>query len=148
MGRIVKPHGLRGEVVVDLVSNRAERAAPGARFAAGAGSLEVLSVRPFQGRWLMTFGGVTTREAAESLRGTRLLAEALADDDVLWVHELVGTTVVDQASGQAKGRVVAVVANPASDLLELEDGHLVPTCFVVRRDAGTVVVDVPAGMWD
>jgi 16S rRNA processing protein RimM len=44
--------------------------------------------------------------------------------------------------------VVAVQANPASDLLVMEDGNLVPLRFVVRREAGCIVVDVPAGLFE
>ncbi len=145
---MVKPHGVRGEVVVDLVSNRPER-----RLAAGSvltwqgGELEVVGARPHQGRWLVTFAGVDDRNAAERLRGATLSAPAIDDeDDVLWVHELVGAEVVDTA-GRNHGRVEAVEANPASDLLVLEGERLVPLVFVVeRRPDGKVVVDPPAGL--
>jgi 16S rRNA processing protein RimM len=148
VGRVVKPHGVRGEVVVDLVSNRPER-----RLAAGSvlswegGELEVVGARPHQGRWLVTFDGVEDRNAAERLRNATLTAPPLDDEeDVLWVHELVGAEVVDTA-GRNHGRVEAVEANPASDLLVLEDERLVPLVFVVARRAdGTVVVDPPAGL--
>ena len=145
---MVKPHGLQGEVVVDLVTNRAERAAAGVVFRAGAGSLEVLRCRPFGDRWLMTFAGVDSREQADALRGTVLRAPALEDRSALWVHELVGAEVVRAGDGTTAGRVVAVVSNPASDLLELEDGTLVPVRFVVEHAGGRVVVDAPAGLLD
>ncbi len=141
---------MRGEVVVDLVSNRPEqRLAPGAVLSWGGGDLEVVGARPHQGRWLVTFAGVEDRDAAERLRGATLSAPALADeDDVLWVHELVGAEVVD-TTGRSHGRVEAVEANPASDLLVLEGERLVPLVFVVaRRPDGTVVVDPPAGLLD
>ena len=63
------------------------------------------------------------------------------------MHELVGAEVVDTA-GVSRGTVVAVEANPASDLLVLEGGGLVPLRFVVSRRPGRVVVDVPAGLLD
>jgi 16S rRNA processing protein RimM len=44
--------------------------------------------------------------------------------------------------------VVAVQANPASDLLVMEDGNLVPLRFVLGREEGRLVVDVPAGLFD
>ena len=150
MGRVVKPHGVRGEVVVDLVSNRPERRlAPGSVLSWGGGDLEVVGARPHQRRWLVTFAGVADREAAERLRGATLSAPALGDEnDVLWVHELVGVEVVD-TTGRSHGRVEAVEANPASDLLVLEGERLVPLVFVVaRRPDGAVVVDPPAGLLD
>ena len=63
------------------------------------------------------------------------------------MHALIGSEVVDVA-GRAHGRVEAVEANPASDLLVLGDGRLVPLVFVVESSAGRVVVDVPAGLLD
>ncbi len=117
--------------------------------------LVVLSARPLPPpagrpatRWLVRFDGVRSRDDADGLRGARLLGEAVADDedeDALWVHELVGSTVVDGA-GRELGVVTGVLANPASDLLELAGGGLVPLTFVRSHGAGRVVVDVPPGL--
>jgi 16S rRNA processing protein RimM len=147
VGRIVKPHGIRGEVIVDLTTNRIERVAPGSVLQSSAGPLEVARSSPHQGRWIVAFVGVVDRNQAEGLRGTPLSAEPIADEDELWVHELIGAEVVD-AAGEVHGRVEAVEANPASDLLVLEDGRLVPLTFVVESSEGRVVVDVPPGLLD
>jgi 16S rRNA processing protein RimM len=144
---VVKPHGLRGEVIVELFTNRTERLAPGTVLDGPDGRLEVLWATPHQKRWIVAFAGVTGIDGAEALRGAVLSAEPLDDPDALWVHELVGSEVVDTA-GAAHGRVVAVEANPASDLLVLEGGGLVPLRFVVEHGAGRVVVDAPAGLLD
>lgn len=144
---MVKPHGLRGEVIVELVTNRTERLAPGTVLDTDGGPLEVLRSGRHQHRWIVAFAGVADREGAEALRGTVLRAEALDDPDALWVHELVGAQVVDVA-GSAHGTVVAVEANPASDLLVLDGGALVPLRFVVSSGDGRVVVDPPAGLLD
>jgi ribosomal 30S subunit maturation factor RimM len=50
--------------------------------------------------------------------------------------------------GEQLGVVTAVVANPASDLLELEGGGLIPARFVVEHGAGWAVVDVPPGLFE
>jgi 16S rRNA processing protein RimM len=42
--------------------------------------------------------------------------------------------------------VASLVANPASDLLELEGGGLIPLVFVVERTEGRITVDIPAGL--
>ena len=149
VGRVVKPHGIRGEVVVDLISNRPEqRLAEGSVLESDRGALEVLASRPHQGRWIVAFAGVADRNGAEALRGAVLSAEALDEDGALWVHELMGAQVVD-TGGRPLGTVEAVEANPASDLLVLAGGHLVPLVFVVeRRVDGTVVVDPPPGLFD
>lgn len=145
---MVRPHGIRGEVVVDMVSNRPERVVAGIRFHTDRGPLDVVATRPLGRRWIMRLAGVEDRLGAEAWRGAVLRAPALADDDALWVHELVGAVAVRASDGAALGRVVAVVANPASDLLELEDGRLVPVRFVVGRHDGRLVVDAPAGLLD
>ncbi|MDQ6697592.1 MAG: ribosome maturation factor RimM [Actinomycetota bacterium] len=147
VGRIDKPHGLRGEVIVSLTTDRAERVRPGAVLHAMAGPLTVESSRPHQRRFIVRFGGVDTREAAEALHGQALRAEPLEDPDALWVHDLVGAQVVTK-DARTWGRVVAVLANPAHDLLELESGVLVPVVFVID-DTGLpdrLVIDPPAGL--
>ena len=160
VGRIVRPHGIRGEVVVEAVSNRPERFEAGSELMTGADRLVVRRATPHGGpaaagrptltRWIVAFEGVEDRNRAETLRGAILLAPPLAGgeaDDELWVHELVGAEVTDPA-GNVLGRVAAVEANPASDLLVLEAGALVPMVFVVETAPGRVVIDPPAGLLD
>jgi 16S rRNA processing protein RimM len=93
------------------------------------------------------FEGVATRNEAEELRGTVLFGEAeeVSEEGTLWVHELVGAEVVD-LTGRVLGRVEAVEANPASDLLVLAGGGLVPLVFVRDTAPGRVVVDPPPGL--
>ncbi len=149
IGRIVRPHGLRGEVVVDAVSNRPERFIPGAVLYAGDRPLVLKAARLHKGRWLVAFEGVVDRGGLEALRDATLtgdMPEALPDGE-FWVHELIGSEAEDQG-GQALGRVVSVEANPASDLLVLEDGGLVPVRFVRSFNSGRVVVDIPPGLLD
>ena len=146
VGRVTKPHGIRGEVIVELVTDRTERVAPGTALHTDRGPLVILTSSPHQGRWIVHFTGVDDREGAEALRGTVLSAEPLDDPEALWVHDLIGATVVD-AGGEEHGTVISVVANPASDLLELDSGHLVPVRFVTGHGGGRIEVDVPDGLW-
>ena len=85
--------------------------------------------------------------AADALRDTVLMAEPIDDPDGLWVHRLIGAEVVDPA-GTVVGIVGAVEANPASDLLVLDTGALIPLRFVVGQEPGRLVVDLPAGLLD
>ena len=149
VGRVAKAHGLRGEVVVALSTDRAERVDPGSVLQTDHGPLEVLASRPHQHRWIVQFAGIDTREAAEALHGRVLRAEPVADEDALWVHELIGAEVLTP-DGRTWGRVIEVEANPASDLLVLAGGVLVPTVFVVDESGlpDRVVVDPPAGLLD
>ncbi|MEM9654916.1 MAG: ribosome maturation factor RimM [Actinomycetota bacterium] len=161
VGRIEKVHGLRGEVVVGLVTNMVEaRTAAGAEFRADGQPLTVVSARRHKNKWLVSFDGITSREAAEGLRGRTLLAEPLpssaagegqtegfATEVVAFVHELIGLHLVDQ-HGTDHGEVVSVLDNPAADLLELTDGRLVPLSFYRAHDSATVTVEVPLGLLD
>ncbi len=151
VGRIVRAHGLDGRVVVELVTNRLERLSPGATLSTVDGRPLVVRASgpaPATGgreRWLVCFDGVVGREGAEELRGAVLTAAPIADPEALWVHELVGSAVRDPAGGLL-GTVVAVEANPASDLLVLDGGGLVPLCFVVDHRPGEITVDPPPGL--
>ena len=147
VGRISRSHGLRGEVVVLLTTDRDERLAPGSRLSTDRGELVVRTARPHQDRWIVAFEGHTTRDRADELRGLTLRAEAVDDPSELWAHDLVGSDVVT-VGGDAVGRCTAVVANPAADLIELDSGALVPVVFVVDHQPGRVTIDPPDGLFD
>jgi 16S rRNA processing protein RimM len=149
VGAIVKPHGLRGEVVVALTSNRPERLDPGSELHDASGQTYcVVQARRHKDRYLVVFEGLETLEDAEARRGTELFAPPLADPDALWVHELVGSRVED-TDGRVLGVVTEVQANPASDLLVLDGGGLIPLRFVIDTSPGErVVVSIPDGLLD
>src|SRR5262245_49001416 len=152
VGRIGKPHGVRGEVTVDVRTDD-----PDARFATGSslrtdpaerGPLTVAAVHPRSGGLVVAFEGVGSREAAEALRGTVLVVDSaelptIEDADEWYDHQIVGLAAVDRAGG-ALGEVADVVHAPASDLLVVRDAdgreHLVP--FVREL---VPAVDVPGG---
>ncbi len=148
VGRVGRAHGLRGEVAVLLSTERDERVAPGAVLGTGDRDLVVASSRRHQQRWLVRFEGIDDRDGAEALQGEKLFAEPIdSAADELWVHELIGATVQDPA-GTTLGTVIALEANPASDLLVLDGDRLLPLVFLVSHEPGLVVVDPPAGLWD
>jgi len=150
VGRVGRAHGLRGEVHVVAVSNVAERFAPGSELVVGDRPLVVASARASGSGWVVKFSGVDDRDAAELLRGRSVQAVALeagSRGDDVFVHEVIGAEVRDR-SGKRIGRVEAVQANPAHDLLVLDGGALVPFVFVVDREPGVVVVDLPEGLLD
>ncbi len=153
VGHIRKAHGLKGEVVVRLSTNRDERVAKGAVLVAGERELVVKASRPKDADFLVLFDGVTSREDADELRGTELRAEPIDDPDELWVHEVIGAVVIDHDDVE-RGTVVEVEANPASDLFVLDTGALVPAIFVAgfeSADGDTpakLFVDTPDGLFD
>jgi 16S rRNA processing protein RimM len=135
--------------VVQLWTDLTERLDPGSVLTGPRGPLTVEWAKPFGDRWIVQFEGIGDRTEAERLRGMELAAEAVEVPGKLWVHELVGATVRDVA-GTTLGTVSAVEANPASDLLVLQSGGLIPLRFVTGRDdaTGTLVVDIPEGLLD
>jgi len=146
IGKILKPHGLSGELIVDLSTNRTERLNPGSVISTQEFKLNIKTSRPHQKKFIVHFEGIENREKADELRGEPLFAEPIKDETV-WVHELVGAEVIDQ-EGINRGLVTSVVHNPASDLLELEDGNLVPLNFLTSYKAGeTIFVNTPEGLF-
>jgi len=169
VGRIRKAHGIRGEVVVEPLTD-----APDAVFAAGrrvfAGTadgdrardgaeLAVNEVRPFREGLLVRFDRIPDRTAAELWRDRYLLlpiAELTppADDEV-YIHDLVGMSVI-LVSGVPLGEVLEVYEVPQGLVLDVKrvDAGTVMLPFspeVVKRvSAATRVIEVdpPAGMLD
>jgi 16S rRNA processing protein RimM len=148
VGRIAKAHGIKGEVLVDLLTDRVERVAVGSVLSTKLGQeLAVTFSSSHLGKWIVRFEGVGTRTEAEALHGLALFAEPIEDPDALFVHDLIGSTVV--ADGVVIGTVASVEANPASDLLVLDNAKLIPVRFVVERSPdGRLVVDLPEGLLD
>lgn len=151
VGVISKAHGLRGEVIVALSTDRTERMDPGTVLETDRGPLTVVRSAPHQHRWRVAFDGVDSREAADELRGLVLRAEPIDDPDVWFIHDLIGGEIVLD-DGTTVGTCVAVIENPAYDLLELDSGALVPMPFVTDVDSSgdptTIVIDPPEGLFD
>ncbi|MDP1821132.1 MAG: ribosome maturation factor RimM [Acidimicrobiales bacterium] len=150
VGRITKPHGVRGDVLVLLTTERTSRLDPGSVLFTDRGPLRVVSSSKHQDRWIVHFDEISGRDEAEAWRGVVLEATSIddpGDEDVLWVHELIGSTV-QLVDGTEVGTVIEVQGNPASDLLVLDDGALVPVVFVTDRAEGRVTIDPPDGLFD
>jgi 16S rRNA processing protein RimM len=134
-------------VFVLLTSNRTERVARGSVLHTAGGPLTVTASRPHKTGFIVRFEECTDRDRAEQLHDTVLSADAIDDPDEMWVHDLIGAMVVDEG-GVERGAVIRIVDNPASDLLELDTGALVPVRFVTMVDAGVRIdVDVPVGLF-
>ena len=166
VGRVVKAHGISGEVVVEVRTDD-----PDARFyvgatlrarvkGAGERPVTVESVRTHGDRLLLRIGGVGDRDAADALRGTLFLVDsaelpAIDDPDEFYDHELEGMSVVT-VDGVRVGVLTEVLHTAAGELLAVKaDGGrevLVPFVGVivtsVSRDDRTVVIDPPDGLLD
>jgi len=149
VGRIIKAQGLKGQVLVDFWTDRvSERIAPGTELITERGVLIVKAGAKHQQRYIVSFEGTTTREQAEALRGLVLSAPGLEDDDAIWIDELFNAEVFDQ-DGILRGKVKEVEENPASDILILDTGFLVPLAFVAEVEANTRIdIEAPKGLFE
>lgn len=162
VARIGKPHGIRGEVTVQVLTDApGDRFVPGTQFVvepASAGPLTVESARWNKDILLLAFEEVETRNDAEALRGAKLFIETEEldeDDDEGWYeHELVGLDV--RVGGEVVGTVSALHTMPVQDLLVVKDRagkeilipfveQIVPEVNVAEK---YVLVTPPAGLFE
>lgn len=163
VGRIGRPHGVRGDLNVEPRTDEPERRfAPGAVLMTDHGVHRKLTVdghRWHSGRLLLSFSGIDDRTAAESLRGVLLSTtvdpeEAPDDPEEFYDHQLVGLAVIEPG-GVTLGSVSEVV-HGAQDLLVVTrvDGGRVLIPFVkamvplVDISAGHLIADLPDGLLD
>jgi 16S rRNA processing protein RimM len=138
VGQIVGPHGIRGEVKVQPMTDFPERFKAGTTVFLGEGAgevdarpIEIVSSRPNLDQVLVLFAGIKDRTAAEALRWQYVL---IPEDEAMplgehenYLHDLIGLSVVT-TDGQALGKLTEVVLTPANDV------------YVVRGEQGEVLV--------
>ena len=161
IGRIRRPHGIRGEVSVEVRTDEPDR-----RFTVGGklatdpaerGPLTLEAARWHSGSLLLTFAEIPDRTAAEDLRGTWLVLDSAdlgptGDPDEFYDHELIGLTAVTP-DGEVVGPVTDV-RHHGQDLLVIKSATdaelLVPfvTAIVPEVDVagGRLVIDPPPGL--
>ena len=163
VGRIGRPHGVRGATFVEPWTDD-----PDERFAAGtvlvtdpaaAGPLTVASSTTSGGKRVVHFESVDGREAAEALRGVRLLIAASArpeldDPDDFYDTDLIGLTA-RTVDGADLGPITDVLHAGGADYLVVDNGGrevLVPFVHAVVPTVdlagGAVLVDPPEGLLD
>lgn len=159
IGRVVKSHGIKGEVAVEVTTDSPEE-----RYVVGEvlhgkqgkkeHELTIATLRTHKGRLLISFKEIPDRTAADSLRGTQFFAEPIEDpdDDGFYDHELEGLRVL--LDGQDIGEVTGVTHGPTQSLLEVEltsgKEALVPFVEAIVPDvdleAGTCTITPPEGL--
>ena len=165
VARIGKPHGIRGEVTVEVFTD-----SPETRFANG--NILVLEPKPSSGpevltieksRWnkkilLLKFAEFSDRNTAEALRDTGLYAspvDPLEEEPGWYADELLGFAVYDSnAALPPIGKVSDLITGSAQDLLEVElnDGRKVLIPFVeeivpeINESRGAVIITPPPGL--
>lgn len=164
VGRVAKPHGVTGEVVVEVRTDDPEvRFAPGAVLRAkgsnhGERNFVVEAVRPHGSRLLVRLAGVADRDAADALRGDWFVIDSadlppIDEPDTYYDHQLEGLRV-QTTTGHDIGTVAEVLHTAAGELLAVkrdEAGELlVPFVSAivtsVSLDSGLVEIDPPDGL--
>ena len=141
VGRVGRPHGIGGAFVVERASDDPQRFAVGAKLYAGGELAEVVEAKRVGG------GRLAIRLDRRVERGTELEIDRSElpepGEDTYYVFQLVGLEVVEEG-GRELGRVRDVLEYPANDLLELDDGAVLPMvedCVLnVDLTAGRIVV--------
>ena len=163
VGRIGRPHGIRGDVVVGVRTDEPElRFAKGSRLdtdPARLGPLTVAGSKWHSGELLVHFEGVSDRDAAAELRGTWLTVDSATiappeDPDEFRDADLVGLSV--RTAGGTQVGTVEDVLHSGQDVLVIKssDGRDIMIPFVkplvpdVDLAAGYLVIDPPEGLLD
>jgi 16S rRNA processing protein RimM len=163
VGRIGRPHGIRGQVVVapetDFVEERFhEGASMWCRTARGEEQLTVASMRVHKGRPIVGFDGFESIEDAERLIGAELRIPEGAlqplSDGAYYHHQLIGCAV-DTIGGERIGEVVRVAGGSSGSLLEIDGPRgqvLVPLaaeiCVDIDVRSKRIRIDPPEGLLD
>jgi 16S rRNA processing protein RimM len=158
VGVILRPHGLRGEVVVESLTDFDARFDPGSQLLVEGSSklLGVATSRAHKGRFLIRFADCVDRDAAEALRGVVLEVPRSrvppVPDGAFYHYELIDCAVHDRQAGDL-GVVVDVLEDGGGLLLEVSDGSrrlLLPfvRSYLSQVDvaAGRIECDLPEGL--
>jgi 16S rRNA processing protein RimM len=164
VGRVVKAHGVTGEIVVEVRTDDPEmRFAPGTILRAKASDHRernyiVEAVRPHGSRLLLRLAGVADRDAADALRGSLFVIDSehlppIDEPDTYYDHQLEGL-LVRTTAGRDIGTVAEVLHTMAGELLVVNRGQtgelLVPFVSAivtsVSLDSRIVEIDPPEGL--
>lgn len=161
VGRIVRPQGRRGEVVVEAETDfGSERFCSGATLwvhrAGAVTTIDVESSWPHQGRWVLKLAGVGSIDEAEAWRDVELRVPAdrlhPLGEGAYYVHDLVGCRV-HTAAGASVGEVAGVDFGSGTPVLVVtsEDREVLvplaePICRRIDIGAKVIVIDPPEGL--
>lgn len=158
-GRVIRPHGVRGDILVEGAPELMASLMPGRTIYVGEqrAPMEVVALRPHQNRYLVTLDGLSGRDSAESLRGAELQI-LMADADELasgsYYHwQILGMKVVSD-KGELLGSVTRIIETGANDVYvvsgEAEKDLLIPAIESVVKavdlEAGEITVTLIPGL--
>jgi 16S rRNA processing protein RimM len=159
VGRVVRPHGVRGALLIEPLSKIIDSLEPGSRVFLGEGnrSVELISSAYHQGRLRVSLRGVDDRDQAEQFRGMevkiRTSQAAPLDEDEYYYWQIIGLQAVLE-SGEALGEIVDILETGANDVyivrrLDGEELLLPAIASVILKvdlEAGTITVRLMPGL--
>jgi 16S rRNA processing protein RimM len=158
IGRILGPHGMKGEVQVEILTDFPERFDGLETVYVGdeLQAVDVVGCRTHGSRALLKLAGYESRETAAKLRGQLVQVPiedaVLLENDEYYLYEIVGLEV-RTTEGESLGRVAEVIETGSNDVYVVRDGDqeiLIPALSdVVTRvdlDAGRIEVQLPRGL--
>lgn len=139
VGRVLRPHGLRGELRVEAFAAGAPNLQPGVQVYLAGERRRILKSREDRGAWLVQLQGLADRTSVEGFRGALLEVRdrdvRRLDADSYFIHELIGLRVVT-STGDELGRITEVLQPGGNDV------------YVVRGERGEVLVPAIAQVID
>lgn len=162
VGEVAAPYGVDGAVWVKPLSDAPGRARTLSevtlvRAGEPARPMRVATAREIEGRWLVTFEGVTAREEAQALRGSTVTVAATErpalPDGRIWVADLVGRPVITE-DGEPLGTLTGVIPRAGNDIFVIDTARgelLFPALKELVRDlpaAGAITVRLLPGLLD
>ena len=163
VGRIARPHGIRGEVIVtpetDFVEDRFQAGGTlWCKTMRGIEPLTIDSMRVQKGRPIVGFDGFGRIQDVERLAGLELRVpeETLRPlgEGTYYRHQLIGC-VVDTVGGERVGEVVRVEGGSSGSLLEVDGARgqvLIPfavdICVEIDVQARRIRINPPEGLLD
>ena len=130
VGHLRRPHGLRGEIVMTVWTDFPERLEPGVQVYVGDDHtpVHIRSVRWHRKDLLISFDEYTVREDVGLLRNQVLMVRAedlpSLDEGELYLHQVMGMRVIDDANGISIGTITEIIETGANDV------------YIVRDDRG------------
>lgn len=160
-GRIIKPHGIRGEVCIDSYVDSPSLLLGNVFLQQGGQAprpLVMLKARPHQGRILGIFEEVVDRNAAEEIRGADLLIDRNRlpelNEGEFYLQDILGLEVVLQSSGKSVGHIVDVDLSSGQEIWVIESSAGAEILFpavpefvnAIDLEHGQIAVSPPEGL--
>jgi 16S rRNA processing protein RimM len=153
IGRVLKPHGVRGGLRVESLTDFPDRFDAGRQVTVGGRVLTISRSQQSQGSLILNFAGIDNPEEAGVLRGAYItvpLSDARALPADRYYHfQLVGLSVIDNHDRKPLGTVEEVLTYPANDVLRVTGvgrERLVPmvssVVLEVDLNEGQITVDL------